>query len=268
MKYLLKAWPDIQEKNRRSKILLCLDYDGTLTKIVRHPDKALLPKVRRRILAQLAQKRDLKVCVISGRMLSDVRKKVGVKQLIYVGNHGFEILGPKIKHVHPEAGAVVAVMKRIVGELRKSFQGMKGILVENKKYTLSFHYRRAQKRKHWQAREIFYKVISPFLSKGQVVVRTGKMVLEVRPVVRWNKGSAVLWLLARMMAHEERDVVPFYIGDDETDEDAFAAIRKNGVGVKVTREPGRASYASYFLKSTDGVQRFLSYMLRRDYRGK
>ncbi len=84
---------------------------------------------------------------------------------------------------------------------------------------------------------------------------TGKKVFELQPNIDWNKGRAVLWLL-ETLGLEQPEVLPLYIGDDLTDEDAFRALRQRGVGIVVSELP-RPTAARYALRSPGGVERFL-----------
>ena len=80
----------------------------------------------------------------------------------------------------------------------------------------------------------------------------GKKVLEIRPPLAWDKGKAALWLLRKQeLAYGRGNVVPVYIGDDSTDEDAFEALKGRGVTVFVG--PPRLSAAQYYLKQTQEV---------------
>jgi trehalose-phosphatase len=83
----------------------------------------------------------------------------------------------------------------------------------------------------------------------------GKKVYELQPDIDWDKGKTVLWLL-QILGLEQANVLPIYIGDDRTDEDAFRAIRDRGAGILVSERP-RASAASYLLKDPTEVQQFL-----------
>ena len=109
---------------------------------------------------------------------------------------------------------------------------------------------------------IFLKAIHPFLDKAQVVFTEGKKVLEVRPALGWNKGTAVTWLYGRSLAaNPSRNMLPIYIGDDRTDESALNAMRDCGLGVKVA-ENALDSHASYYLRNPDEVYDFLKRVQR------
>jgi alpha,alpha-trehalase len=85
---------------------------------------------------------------------------------------------------------------------------------------------------------------------------SGKKVLELRPNILWDKGKAVLWLLDRL-GLDEADVVPFYLGDDITDRDAFKALHGRGISILVAETP-RPTYADYRLSDAAEVGVFLN----------
>jgi alpha,alpha-trehalase len=89
----------------------------------------------------------------------------------------------------------------------------------------------------------------------------GKKVYELLPDINWNKGKAVLWLLETLEV-ERGKALPIYIGDDRTDEDAFRALEKRGVGILVSEHP-HATAANYCLNNPEEVERFLEELIAR-----
>ena len=96
MKYLFDEWDKLKKGLNDKIILLNLDYDGTLTPIAATPDEAVLSREVKSVLEELARVKDCELAIVSGRALKDIRKMVGIKNIVYVGNHGFEIDGPRI----------------------------------------------------------------------------------------------------------------------------------------------------------------------------
>jgi len=234
MQQLLPAWPGLRRKIQRAgQIVLFLDYDGTLTPIVSHPSKARLPAETRRLLLSLSRQRGIWIALVSGRALKEIRRLVGLKGLCYVGNHGLELAGPKIRHVNPMARKSRPVLKRIAVSLRTELKKIPGAWVEDKGLTLAVHYRQVNPRKKLLVRSLFHEVVRPYGKKRQVRITEGKEVFEVRPPVRWTKGTAVTWLLARRRTLSRGPVLPVVIGDDLTDEDAFKALGNRGITVAV-----------------------------------
>lgn len=247
---------------RNHSVFLFLDYDGTLTPIVNNPAKTKISASQKKILKALANCPNVRVAIVTGRSLPFIKGKIRIKSLIYMGNHGLEYEGPSMKHVHPTAAAIKHKMKEAALELRKTLKNFRGIIVEDKTFTLSVHYRALAEEKIMLARELVYRVIAPYLKSRIMTVRRGKKVWEIRPVTDWNKGKMVLWTLARFLAKSPKKIVPFYFGDDETDEDVFRILGKKGIGIRITQNPEEPSFAKYYLKSPDDVYRVLNTILK------
>ncbi|MFQ5934921.1 MAG: trehalose-phosphatase [Acidiferrobacterales bacterium] len=242
---------DIRRRLENRQLAVFLDYDGTLTPIVARPELAVLSDGMRETVRTLG--RCCTTAIVSGRGLADVAKLVGLEELYYAGNHGFEIMGPDGADITYEPGkkflsAVNAISRRI----EESIAGIDGAFVENKSYSLSVHYRLATPDRVPEIERAIDEALESFPNLHK---RPGKKVFEVRPKMDWDKGKAVLWLL-EALDMDRADVLPIYVGDDVTDEDAFAALRGRGIGVVVidTRGPSAAEYS---LRNTDEVQQFL-----------
>lgn len=251
MQHLFQGWEKVQDKIREAKnLFLFLDYDGTLTPIVSHPDLALCPPEVKILLEKLRDAPDVLLAVISGRSLEDVREKVGVPGLIYVGNHGLDIQNPAGMHKKNLSPSREKELRNIIQTLQKSFREIPGILLEDKGPILAVHYRNvAQKYLGW-----IHRVLKETLEKwkGRWKIAHGKMVFEIRPGVDFHKGKAVRDLLKG----SSRNLLPIYIGDDQTDEDAFREVKGRGITVFVG--PGwPTSEAEYYLQNPLEVQEFL-----------
>ena len=235
------------------KHILFLDYDGTLTPIVKKPPLAVLSKARRTILKKIAKTTHITIAIISGRMLSDLKRRVGISGIYYAGNHGFEIQGPKIKIVHPKARLAKPILREIKAELKKRLKDIKGIIVEDKILTLSLHYRMARPKNFRRIKKIFSEIVRPYQRTEKIRVTRGKKVLEIRPDIEWNKGRAVLWLLKKLGKGSK--VLPIYIGDDRTDEDAFLALKNLGLTIRVGKS--KKTHAQHCVKNVNEVYMFL-----------
>lgn len=235
MRSVSRAWPEIRAQIRAAGALaVFLDFDGTLAPIAPHPSQARLPAGTRRLLRDLCGQPGIWVAVVSGRALKEVRSMVGVQKVCCVGNHGLELEGPRIRHVNPAARRARPTLRKIVSLLRRQMRSVRGAWVEDKGLTLAVHFRQVQTEQKLLVRNLFHEVVRPFQEKGLIRVTAGKEVLEVRPPVHWTKGSVVSWLLARQEALARKGpLLPFYIGDDLTDEDAFKALEKRGITVVV-----------------------------------
>lgn len=264
MTYLFSDRKKIERLFRNKFVYLFLDYDGTLTPISETPDRAATPKGTKSILNRLSKEPNIKVAVVSGRSLNDIRKKVGLAgNMIYVGNHGFEIKGPKINFKSPVPVRYRKDLEEIKKKLKRSLSGIKGAIIEDKWFSISLHYRLAAKKDIQRIKTEFYAATIVYEVRNSITVRTGKKMLEIRPPVEWDKGKVVLWLLARrrfVLKNKKINLLPVYIGDDVTDEDAFGALKNRGLTVRVGKL--KSSKALYYLKNTGEVTEFLKEILK------
>ncbi len=229
---------------RTGRLVLLLDFDGTLAPIVDRPEQAEMPARTRRALQRLMAMPGVAVAVVSGRALADVRARAALPGIAYAGNHGMEIEGAGLHRVHPEAAAARGELEGAAARIEANLQPIDGAFLEDKGLTLSIHYRLAPA--HAEAvREI---VRSAVAGHDGLTVTEGKMVLEVRPRVAWDKGRAVMYLLDQMRPPPDAPVL--YVGDDRTDEDAFRALRgwDPAEGVLVAATPPAESAATSFLR--------------------
>lgn len=258
--------PELEHRLGSSNIALFLDYDGTLTRIVKEPSKALLSKETRKVLGILSKL--CPVSILSGRDVLDVRKLVGVKGMIYAGSHGFEIIeqsGSRMKKggfAKKEWLSYIPTINRAENDLRNALKLIYGVRIERKRFAIAVHYRQVKDSDVNLVARIFSKVASsyPELRKTK-----GKKVFEVLPRVKWNKGTALRFMLRNARTEREQQTLPIFIGDDLTDEDAFKAIRKKGVGILVIdkEEASRETLARYKLRGPKEVRLFLSSLARK-----
>ncbi|MFA5104466.1 MAG: trehalose-phosphatase [Candidatus Margulisiibacteriota bacterium] len=251
----MRKYTASEDMFRAVSIILFLDYDGTLVPIAQTPQKAVLPMAVKRTLAGLSRLKDVKVVVISGRSLKDVRRMVGLNNIIYAGNHGLEMRGAGVVFEHPTSSASRKAIDTICSSLRSELSALKGVLIEDKGKTLSVHYRLAGKKDANKIREMIEKAVSPFVKRALIKVTEGKKVVEIRPPVYWDKGKAVTWLLKKLKKDAGRPILPIYIGDDKTDEDAFGVLRNRGLTFYVGSKG--VSNAQYRIKDTKEVHGFL-----------
>jgi len=229
-----------------------LDYDGSLTPIMDDPASATLGPEGREILTRLVGVAP--VAVISGRGLDDVRSHVSVEGITYSGSHGFEIMSADgFIFEQPDVRAVVPQLDEAEKSLLDEVHGLPGVTIERKPFAIAVHTRRAETEEARSgAHELAERVGS---DHPNLVLRGGKEVIELRPAIDWDKGRAVAHLLEML----PEGAVPLYIGDDETDEDAFAEVRRSfGVGILVGNARGADTWAKYTLTGTEETLRFLS----------
>lgn len=245
----------------RSRIGLVTDVDGTISVIADHPDAAQVTPRARTLLGALAERLPL-VAAVSGRAVADLQARVGLGQLVYVGNHGLEWWVDDRVEVAP----AVAAYRSVLEDARAEIQGyvVPGMIVEDKGATLSVHYRRTADP------EVVAATLRPVI--GQIAAAhglrlyEGRMVFELRPPLEIDKGSAFRDLVTRYRLDGA-----VYLGDDTTDADALQAARAMraagtcyalGLGVESDSMPEvvRAS-ADLIVNGVQDAERFLAWML-------
>ena len=262
MKSLLKNWVEVADRiSRSARVLLCFDYDGTLTPIVATPAAALLPEETRSLLRSLSCHPRYRLAVISGRALNEVRSMVGLNDLIYAGNHGLELEGNSLRFIHPAARAARTAIEESAGRLRRGLAGIAGTRIEDKGLSLSIHYRQVKPEDLDRALGIIRDITRGPVERGEVRVSDGKKVIEIRPPVDWDKGKIVN-RLAREIGRGEADgsLLTIYAGDDRTDEDAFRAIGDSGDTIRVGGANVQSA-ASYYLEDVAPVNIFMRRLL-------
>ena len=235
-----------------------LDYDGTLTPIVDRPGDATISDRMRETVRRLARR--CPVCVISGRDRTVVQELMGLRELVVAGSHGFDIWSPTGGAVQREVGGEFRTqLGTVQARLCEELSGIAGALVEPKASSVAVHYRLVADAERPRVEQIVRDVVRA--RPDELRITPGRLVFEIQPNVDWDKGKAVLHLLKALDLDRE-GVVPVYLGDDLTDEDAFEALAGRGVGVLVGRagDPelaGRRTAADYVLRSVDEVEQFL-----------
>ncbi len=185
-----------------------LDFDGVLAPIVDDPQEAAIPVATLDEIRRLARCYEL-VAIVSGRDGTDVRRRVGLERVVYVGSHGLEL--------NPEAEAWARRLRAFAADAPWP--------VEDKRLTLAFHYRQAEDE---QAALRELEAIADRAREEGFVARFGRKVLEVLPPLAADKGTAVSGLVAK---HALRQAL--VAGDDTTDLDAFRAVDSLEVAVRV-----------------------------------
>lgn len=263
MKPLASPWAALDQRIcAHEPMFLAFDYDGTLVPIVEDPAQAVLPFETRRLIARLARQPGIRIGIVSGRSLDDLKRIVAVDDVWYVGNHGFEIEDGSVRYIHPMALLARPVLKRMAADLGQAAQRVSGAWVEDKRWTLTLHDRAvsAQSRKRWK-REIAHAT-DLYHHWKLVRITRGNRALEVRPPARWDKGEAIAWLARRFGASMNQAPFPIvYFGDDWTDEDAFNKVNQmQGMSILVG-QPLRASAAQWWAQDPSEVQAALTQIL-------
>ena len=198
--------------------VLC-DVDGTLAPIVTDPADASVPDSTREALREVGRRYGLVACV-SGRPALEARMIVGVEEIAYAGNHGLELLEPGESAVryHPSVGDAAAAALAFVRELPALELAELGLRIEDKGAIQAFHWRGAPDEAAAQARAL---ELGAEAEAAGLHPHRGRKVLELRPTSGVDKGTVAASLIAGAGATRA-----LFGGDDLTDLDAFAALRR------------------------------------------
>jgi len=196
------------------------------------------------------------VAIISGRALEDVRRKVTIKNIVYVCNHGLEIEGPGIHFRSASSPRLKAAFECIKDQIKKELLFFQGSFLEDKDLTLSVHYRLVGDDKVPMLMNVLKIATNPYVLNKEVCVGAGRKVFEIKPPLGWDKGKAVSWLLTQQkFASDKAVTLPICVGDDVTDEDAFAVVKGKGLAIAVGNH--ESPHAQYYLRDPDEVRQFL-----------
>ncbi|KVH91107.1 HAD-like domain-containing protein [Cynara cardunculus var. scolymus] len=255
----LETFDEMIVNAKGKKIVVFLDYDGTLSNIMR------------KVVGEVA--RCFPTAIISGRSRDKVYEFVQLDDLYYAGSHGLDIAAPfqciyELGHHQfvDKNGDEVALFQpaqkylpsifKILDVLKEETRNIKGVMLENNKFCVSVHFRHVSDKDFLLLDELVKSVVDDF---EEFRLSKGKKVFEIRPDIEWDKGHALEYLLETLGYGSSNDVLPIYIGDDRTDEDAFKVIknRGNGYSIVVSSTP-KETMAVYSLWSPCEVKKFLS----------
>ena len=257
--HALRSGGELRRLLRGKRPAVFLDYDGTLTPIVDRPENALISAGMRDAVRELAGR--CPVCVVSGRDRRIVQDLMVLDDLIVAGSHGFDIYSPGGGEIQHSLGAEFdGLLDTVKARLRREAAPFDGAVIEEKSAAVAVHYRLVREDEKPKIKEIVDAVLAEH--PDELKVTPGKMVYEIQPKIDWDKGKAVLYLLEALGLDRE-DVIPLYLGDDVTDEDAFEALEGRGIGIFVGRadDPelaGRTTAAGYILDEIEEVESFLN----------
>ncbi|KAL5703949.1 trehalose-phosphatase [Ranunculus cassubicifolius] len=258
----LKMFEEITNASKGKQIVMFLDYDGTLSPIVADPDRAYMSESMRKAVRNVA--RYFPTAIVSGRSRDKVYNFVRLAELYYAGSHGMDIKGPtkssKNKKRNPPvlfqpASEFLPMIDEVYKALLEKTKSIEGSNVENNRFCVSVHFRCVDE-KNWTT--LAEQVKSVLQEYPKLRLSQGRKVLEIRPTIKWDKGKALEFLLESLGFANQNNVLPLYIGDDRTDEDAFKVLRDRGqgFGILVSKTP-KDTNASYSLQEPSEVMDFL-----------
>lgn len=260
-RYLFDHLPRVRAVLRHSPLGLITDVDGTISPIAPTPPAAQVSSICAQHLTELVRRLNL-VAAISGRPAAQARGMVGVDGLVYVGNHGLEWGTDKGIEVLLEAEDY----RPLVSSLREGLYGalnLEEVLLEDKGVILAIHYRQSP---HPEAtRQAILEALSKIPAAKGLRVVEGRKVIELRPPVAIDKGTTIDTLIDRYHLR-----AAIYLGDDETDVDAFRVLKGHrgpsfqGIAIGVLGEETPSlvmKEADLFLSGVEDVERFLGWLV-------
>ncbi|KAG6648987.1 hypothetical protein CIPAW_07G181700 [Carya illinoinensis] len=248
--------------SRGKQIVMFLDYDGTLSPIVQDPDRAFMSREMREVVKDVA--RYFPTAIVTGRCRDKVYSFVRLAELYYAGSHGMDIKAPS-KHSKCHRGNKTVIFQAgteflpMINEVYKVLvnktSSIPGAKVENNKFCLSVHFRCVEEKRWAALAEQVKEVLSAY---PQLKLTQGRKVFEIRPTIKWDKGKALEFLLESLGYANSNDILPVYIGDDQTDEDAFKVLRDRGQGFGIlVSKVAKKTNAAYSLQEPSEVKEFL-----------
>ncbi|KAH7435446.1 hypothetical protein KP509_06G065500 [Ceratopteris richardii] len=260
------------------QIFVFLDYDGTLSPIVEDPERAFMSDEMRNVVKEVAT--FFVTAIITGRRREKVYEFVQLPELYYAGSHGMDIMGPlpqtsngvktygtktldgtgnEVVLFQP-ANDITCIMDEVYRLLEEKARKISGARIEHNKFCVSVHFR-CVKEENWL--HLAEEVNSVIKSYPNLYATQGRKVLEIRPSILWNKGRALEFLIRTLGFANRNGVFPIYIGDDQTDEDAFKVVarRRHGLSILVS-DSVKETHASHSLQDPNEVLKFLQHLVK------
>ncbi len=243
------------------RLWLFLDYDGTLAEFAQSPDDVVPSPRVVAIIERLARKPDVRVTLLSGRRLQDIRRLIPVPGIFCAGTYGIEMLTPSGELVHrAEYGKIRPRLEIIKPQWESLIQGRAGFFLEDKGWALALHARFAQDLEADQVIERADAVVRKDSPLDHLKISRGHKFLEIAPALA-NKKETVNYLIGR---YPLADAHLLYIGDDEMDEEAFSAIHAHGgAAIRIIRplHPVPSTAADFRFTSPADLLRWLEKIL-------
>lgn len=240
------------------KIILFLDFDGTLVSVENnYQDSKINPEVRE-LLRKLKKIKSIYLTIVSGRKMADLRQKIGIAHITYSGTHGLEWRYNGKVHTQEVPKNILEIIGRIKKEIQKLLVKFPTLLIEDKKLTFALHYRNLSTEDLDEFYLLFKKITSEYLKTELITVIHGKKVYEIKPNIGLNKGTFCKHYIEKIADKNPGRPIVFCIGDDRTDEDMFSLL-KNEITVKVGF--AEKTSANYYFKDRGEVKKFLNWIL-------
>ena len=247
-----------------TSLAILLDFDGTLAPLVSHPMLSEIPSDTKEILNKLKDIPEIQVAMISGRPVCDLMDKVGIDDICYSGSHGNVIrFAEGFEYENRFDPSLQLIKDKLENELLKS-DIFAGVWVEDKGYTLTVHFNQAENPGQDLDRQtiLFLDETARAMDGPNFMIMPGHKSVEVKGQGTKDKGFAATKILKewQFWNNLSDNFGVIYIGDDTTDEDAFRALRRGGLTIRVGRNAINTE-ADHILPDVTHVKRLLKWIL-------
>jgi len=250
----MKHWPAIHAHlAAHPRLLLAVGFDGILSPTVARPGEAVLPEETRTLLTELGSSSRIALAFFSGRSLGDIQARVGLPNAYYAGNHGMEVRGPGLVSSDGLAVSCRSDLVDALAFLARCTKRLRGVVIEDKGMVVTVHWRLADAADGATLRDLLDVIVR---SHPRLRVFPGEACWELRARASWNKGDALGQILTHLQL---KPADALYIGDEFTDEDAFARLAE---GLTFCVGEAAASAARFHLQNREDTTQLLSKIFR------
>ncbi len=258
MKYVFEDLEEIKKKTEEAGgITSLLDFDGVLSAIAPTGGEAFISDENITLLKECAKL--FPVAIITGRTFDNIKKKIDIKNVLYIASHGLEWEEDGKYHVKPIPKEIIEIINLAKDKIKPLMNRYPGMIFEDKSFMFAVHYRIMDPK----LTETFIKemtsILEPIVQKNKLRLDHNLMTFELRPEIDWDKGDSVLFAESYFNKKTGKSLVPIYIGDGLTDEDAFAVLKKDGISIRVGET--KTSTAKWYLRDQKEVDLFLKWLL-------
>ncbi|XP_037960770.1 probable trehalose-phosphate phosphatase C [Teleopsis dalmanni] len=247
--------------NADCQLALFFDYDGTLASIADHPKNTNLSEDVQNLLNKIVKCQKIRLAIITGRLVDDIQNKVNFKDrsIDYAGNHGLEIqTRDGSRHDYELSIETQEVYKHLIEELNKKCS-INNAWIEDKRVSLTYHFKNTPANLKEKQRQLAKEIIESY----GYTVTSAHDGLEGRPPVKWNKGSAALFLLEHCYGSNwAKNIKVIYAGDDFSDEDAMKALKCVAKTFRISSDPSIQTAADFILPSQEVVVDLLKWIIK------
>ncbi|MCK5243334.1 trehalose-phosphatase [bacterium] len=241
-----------------TRLLLFIDYESVLAPSSAAGAPVPLENDEREQLRELSERNALTLAIMSNRSLTGVKKMVGFSGIYFIANNGMEISGPDLNVVHGEAKRVRQELIPVAQKLTQDCKKIPGVLLDNRQYSLALNIAKAKPPIQRRARLLMEQIWTPVMDSFTLYEARHELIM--RPRIGWGKNRAVMFIWNKFSSPRRRPFV-IYIGADESDEEIFSQMGREGMGVVVGGSARAArSKAGYQLKNRAEVNRFITWL--------